>query len=252
MLIRIEAEPGGFITVTDDCAEAALALARGEAVIGLQAEDASETSPWPAESWSGVSYYIMDMEALEDIWYVREAYCRFHGKPLVIEENERFVLREMTEEDAEGIWVLYQDRQISRFLSALGKDEAEVREKIGAYIRHVYGYYGCGMWVMTELSTGAVIGRAGLEPETQKLSDGEISGFFLGYMIKAEYRRQHLAEEACRAAITFAWEHLYAEEIYCRISPDNQPSLALAKKLGFVWMAEDVYVLKNPAFFQTE
>lgn len=246
MLIRVEAEPGGFVTVTDDCTEAALALQRGEAVIGLQAEDSSGTSPWPAESWSGVSYFMTDLEALEDAWYVREAYCRFHQKPLVIEANERFVLREMTGADAPGILALYKEAQISRFLPAPGKDEAEVREKIREYIRYVYGYYGCGMWVLTEPATGAVIGRAGLEPETQQIPEGEISGFFLGYMIDARYRRQHLAEEACRTAIAFAWEHLYAEEIYCRISPENQPSLALAEKLGFVGLAEDIYILKNP------
>lgn len=170
MLIRVEAEPGGFVTVTDDCTEAALALQRGEAVIGLQAEDSSGTSPWPAESWSGVSYFMTDLEGLEDAWYVREAYCRFHQKPLVIEANERFVLREMTGADAPGILALYKEAQISRFLPAPGKDEAEVREKIREYIRYVYGYYGCGMWVLTEPATGAVIGRAGLEAETQQIS----------------------------------------------------------------------------------
>lgn len=244
--MRIEAEPGGFLTVTDDCTEAALALQRGEAVIGLQAEDPSGSSPWPAESWSGVSYFITDLEALEDTWYVGEAYCRFHGKPLVIEANARFILREMTEGDASGILTLYKDGQINRFLPVPGKDEAEVREKIREYIRYVYGYYGCGMWVMTEPDTGTVIGRVGLEPETQQILQGEVSGFFLGYMMGKRYRRQHLAEEACRIAITFAWEHLYAEEIYCRISPENQPSLALAEKLGFAWLAEEIYILKNP------
>ncbi len=242
MLIRTEAEPGGFVTVTDDCTEASLALQRGEAVIGLCAVDSSGTSPWPAESWPGVSYYITDLEALEDTWYVRRAYCRFHGKPLVIEANERFVLREMTEEDTEGIRALYEDEQIRRFLPVPEGSQEEIQ----AYIRHVYGYYGCGMWVITEPETGKVIGRAGLEPETRQLSSGEIGGFFLGYMIKAEYRRKHVAEDACRAAIAFAWEHLYAEVICCRISPENQPSLALAKKLGFMWMAEDIYILRNP------
>lgn len=245
MLIRIEIEPDGYITVTDDCREAAKALERQEAVIGLRPEESWNQSPEPAQSWSGVSYYITDLEALEDTWYVREAYYRFHGKPLVIASNERFVLREMTAEDAEGIADLYRDSMSCRFCPLPGKNIKEIKEKIQSYIQYVYGCYGCGMWVMEEPGTGKIIGRVGIEPETQEMPDGRVSGFFLGYLIAKGYRRKYLAEEACRIAISFAWNWLWLDRLYCKISEQNAPSIALAKKLGFQKADRQLYVLQN-------
>jgi len=66
----------------------------------------------------------------------------------------------------------------------------------------------------------------------------------VGYTVDADYRRQGFAFEAVQAL--FAWAN--AEHAICRfrasIAPDNAPSLALARKLGFVqtgsqWDEED-------------
>lgn len=66
----------------------------------------------------------------------------------------------------------------------------------------------------------------------------------VGYTVDADYRRQGYAFEAVQAL--FAWAN--AEHHICRfrasIAPDNVPSLALARKLGFVqtgtqWDEED-------------
>lgn len=66
----------------------------------------------------------------------------------------------------------------------------------------------------------------------------------VGYRVDADYRRQGFAFEAVQSL--FAWAN--AEHDICRfrasIAPDNAPSLALARKLGFVqtgsqWDEED-------------
>jgi RimJ/RimL family protein N-acetyltransferase len=41
------------------------------------------------------------------------------------------------------------------------------------------------------------------------------------------------ATEALRAALAWGKDHLPGDKAVCIISPENQPSLALAKKVGF-------------------
>ena len=251
MLIRVEAVPGGFVTVTEDGEEASRLIQQGEAVIGILSEKDAD-SPQPAGCWSGVSYFITDMEALEDTFYLKEAYFRFHGLPLIIAREEGVCLREMTVADAAGIWKLHQDTQISRFLPIPATSVAELEEKIASYIQSIYAYYSCGIWVLEEEETGEIIGRVGIEPQEAVEEHSEDSsekpdiedhraGFYLGYMLRQDWRGQHLMERMCCLVLADALDRLELEQVYCKIAPENTASLGLARKLGFVHVAGELY-----------
>ena len=330
MLIRIETVPGGYVTATDDGMEAAKLAKQGEAVIGILSKQDTD-SPQPAGCWSGVSYFVTEPEALEDLFYVREAYCRFHGLPLRIAAEEGICLREMTVSDAPGIWKLYQDEAVRRFLPLPAKSVEELADRIDAYIHTIYRFYSCGIWVLEKEDTGEIIGRVGIEPqcgtaiwsaepafqdepeetgsqnrsgrleeagkaqggsetsqtpyeqyaleeagkvqggsetsqtpyeqyaleeagkvqgsseeaECQDMSgrqaDCAQEGFYLGYLLLAPFRGQHLMERMCRLVLTDAAKRLELKRVYCRIAPDNQASIGLAGKLGFVPVSETLY-----------
>lgn len=55
----------------------------------------------------------------------------------------------------------------------------------------------------------------------------------LGYLVGALYRRQGYAEEMCREVIGCAFEMFGADQVRVRIHRENEPSLKLARKLGF-------------------
>jgi len=53
-------------------------------------------------------------------------------------------------------------------------------------------------------------------------------------MVFPEHRRRGYAEEATRAMISWAGEQPGVRGIRASVSPDNEPSLNLVRKLGFV------------------
>lgn len=55
----------------------------------------------------------------------------------------------------------------------------------------------------------------------------------IGYTVLAPYRRQGYAEESVRAMMRWAREEHHVRRFRLSIGPDNEPSLALARKLGF-------------------
>lgn len=251
MLIRLEAVPGGYVSVTDDWETAQKALQEGEAVIGILSDD-TDDSPRPAGCWSGVSHFITDVSALEDTFYVQEAYCRFHHLPMIIYQDEDVILREMMPADAKELWELHSEESVRTFVPLPADSLEELPTVIESYCENIYSCYHCGIWVIADAVTGRVIGRAGIEPRTEQSKvwdmvtneECSVEGFFLGYLIAEVYRGRHLTERICRQALLYAAEELELAEIYCRIAPDNQPSVHLAKKLGFEQIGEEIYLCR--------
>jgi RimJ/RimL family protein N-acetyltransferase len=101
----------------------------------------------------------------------------------------------------------------------------------------MYGYYGYGMWLITEKTTGKVIGRAGLE---HRDFDG-VTELELGYLIASEWRKKGIAYEVCREIISYAKDNLGFQRINAVVDPKNTASLALLEKLNFTYL-EDISI----------
>ena len=67
------------------------------------------------------------------------------------------------------------------------------------------------------------------------------AGFYLGYMLRQDWRGQHLMERMCCLVLADALDRLELEQVYCKIAPENTASLGLARKLGFVHVAGELY-----------
>lgn len=65
-------------------------------------------------------------------------------------------------------------------------------------------------------------------------------GIELGYTVFPAYRRQGIAQEALQALISWACQQAPVDRAILSISPDNRPSLALAKKLGFAQIGQHI------------
>lgn len=174
-------------------------------------------------------------ESLEGITssYARMVYARFYHEPLVIAETEHLLIREMTMQDLDQLYEVYDTLTDCPFVEQLYEREEE--EAFSAdYIHNMYGFYGYGLWVLLSKEENRVIGRAGIE--NRELDGQQIQE--LGYLMGTPWQGKHLTLEACKAILTYAFDQLELEELFLCCEHNNKPSIALAQKLGFAPYAD--------------
>lgn len=182
---------------------------------------------------SGQSYEAADIiaEGFEevDFYFLERIYQRKHGIPWRVIETERTYLREMTVEDVDVLYEIYAQEGITDYVEPLYENREEEIAYTKAYIRHMYTYYGYGMWLICDRRNDTVIGRAGLNHQE---IEGEIE-LEMGYLIRREYQRQGYALEVCLAILDYARKGLDFKRVNCLVEEENQISEHLLGKLGF-------------------
>lgn len=176
--------------------------------------------------FSKAPFGVLSLNAV-DLGYIESVYKRFYGIPWTILETDRCIIREITEEDLDALYEVYEDPSITRYTEGLYEDREEERKFIREYIEKVYGFDGFGIWAVILKETGRLIGRAGIAwregydtPE-------------LGYVIGVPYQRKGIATEICRAILSYVTEELGFQEIRVLFEKENTASLKLCRKLGF-------------------
>ncbi len=169
-----------------------------------------------------------------DFFFLERIYQRKHGIPWTVIETDRCFLREMTMDDLEELYRLYEEPEITRYMEGLYEDRKKEEEYTRAYITNMYRFYGYGMWLVIQKKTGRMIGRAGL-------NNIDIHGepaLEMGYMIGKLYQNQGYATEVCEGIIQFAREGTEFQTLNCLIQKENVKSVHLVEKLDFTWEEE--------------
>ena len=181
----------------------------------------------PNQRYSGVEMLVEGFEEV-DVDFLEKVYQRYHRIPWTILETERCVVRELTLDDMDELFKLYEDGEIDKYTDPLYPYEEE-KEFQRAYIENMYRYFGYGLWLVFSKETGELIGRAGLE-HREYHEEIELE---LGYIIGTKYQGQGFATEVCEAILEYAKENTGFERINALIEEGNIASEKLAKKLGF-------------------
>ncbi len=178
-------------------------------------------------SGTGCDGILLD---LQDVPYesLNRFYLRKQDLPWDIMTTERTAIREITEEDLPELFELYEGEGITDYMEPLFPYEDEL-EYTKSYRKYMYGYYGYGIWLVTDPEGEHVIGRAGFHITLIK----EEPYFEMGYVIGTPYQGQGYATEVCSALLEYAKEELEQEEVHCFIEEGNTKSIGLVKKLGF-------------------
>lgn len=174
-----------------------------------------------------------------DYEFMTHMYERSKKIPWEILRTKRCILREITIQDVKTLYEIYKDPNITLFMEGLYENIEDEIEFTKAYIENMYGFYGYGMWIIEEIRTGTVIGRAGI---TNRDGYDELE---IGYLIESRHQRMGYAEEVCRAIITYAYEKLGAEKLNSFIQEENVASIQLCKKMGFEWVEEVIIEQKR-------
>jgi RimJ/RimL family protein N-acetyltransferase len=162
-------------------------------------------------------------------------------------ETERLVLRQWRKDDFRPYHAIVSHPDVHKHFGPNPMSAEDCWRRLTASVGG-WQFLGFGTWGVEEKGSGELVGNVGffnawrdLEPE-------------MGWIMAAETHGKGMALEACRAALEWAEGNLAPTPMWAIIAPANQPSIKLARKLGFEPLGETAYhgdptlVLKRPAW----
>ena len=226
--------------VTDKSDVATYLLTKGGAVLGYLHEGGDS-------SFTGIRYVVeeafseLDKEINDGsgdsrgedgdgmpVSYLDRVYRRYKNIPWDILETERCLIRETMEDDVEAFFDIYSDPEITKYTEALYPAIEEEKAYVREYIEKIYHYFEFGVWTVILKETNEIIGRAGFSVrEGYDLPE-------LGFVIGTKWQHKQIAYEICKAILKYGEEELGFVNVQALVRPENEPSVALCKRLGFV------------------
>ncbi len=179
------------------------------------------------------------LESFEELTpsFFYHVHQRSLGKPVTIASTKRLLIRELAEEDIKELYPIYQDPDVRRFIDDIDDYMDKERDKLKAYIKNVYSFYGYGLWGVYSKTSGGLIGRCGIE---NQIIDGK-EEIMLSYLLDSNHWGYGYALECCKAVFAYALEELNIHRIVAVIDQNNTRSLQTAKNLGMKPEKELVY-----------
>ncbi len=140
--------------------------------------------------------------------------------------TERLLMRGWRDEDHEAFARILAEPLVAQGMGAkTGLTPGEAWRHMAQMAGH-WELKGFGNWVLEELDSGEVVGRAGLYFPSG-WPDLEI-----GWLVAREHWGKGYAPEAGRASALWAQEELGRDHIVSVIDPANDRSIRVAEKLG--------------------
>jgi RimJ/RimL family protein N-acetyltransferase len=152
----------------------------------------------------------------------------------VVFETDRLTVRDWAESDGDRVFDIYRRWEVARWLGA----DPRVMSDRGAASRVIERWNErnadpkYGVWAVEEKATGVVAGTVLLvplpEPAAPDESKGEVE---VGWHFHPDAWGRGLATESALGAISHGFK-AGVGEIYAVVRPDNNPSLAVCRRLG--------------------
>jgi len=186
--------------------------------------------------WNDVLYLVQNISEM-DYETVNRMLLRHLRLPWEILRTKRCLVREITEEDIDELYKLYEDKSLTEYMEDLFNDKEEELEYIRYTIDKQYRFYEFGIWLVESIEDGRIIGRAGID-----IRDG-YDAAELGFVISREYQNKGIAYEVMSAIIEYAKERLCINELNAFADLKNKKSVNLLKKLGFANVKDSFWKL---------
>ena len=167
----------------------------------------------------------------------------------IIIETNRLLLRTFTALDANLIYELNLDPDVTRYTHDPVKDVAHAAEILEKVIIPQYVLYNHGRWAVHLRSTLEFLGWCGLKyrPELNEID--------LGYRFKKECWGKGYATEAAYSSIVYGFEKIGLQRIMGRAETDNIGSWKVLEKCGMTYLGDEevdgyavrTYEIRNPS-----
>ena len=156
-------------------------------------------------------------------------------------ETERLLLRPITADDVDDLHSYQSIPEVCRYIPPEPRTREQILERIATTYRSTLDEAGQYLNVAAERrADGRVIGDVVLFWHSAEHKSGEI-----GYVFHPDVAGQGYATEACRAVLALAFDGLGLHRVTARIDARNEPSAALARRLG---MRQEAYLRENEWF----
>ncbi len=157
-------------------------------------------------------------------------------------ETARLRLREMNTADAEAVYRIFADDEVTRYYDFdTFTDIEEAKALIDRQLDRFQKKVGI-RWGITFKGEDVVIGTVGLIFTAENRQGG------LGYDLGRPYWRRGIMSEVLEAVIQFCFETAHVERIQALVLPGNVASSNLLMKHGF----EEEGILEGFAFFKNK
>jgi ribosomal-protein-alanine N-acetyltransferase len=141
----------------------------------------------------------------------------------------RLLLREITADDAEGIFMLRSSNEVMKYIDRpRAKTIEDALEFIGKIEMAVQENNGIN-WAITLKENSAFVGSIGLWRIIKEHYRAEI-----GYMLIPSFQGKGMMQEAMEAVIAYGFNQLNLHSIEANVNPENLASIRLLEKNKFV------------------
>ncbi|VEA64072.1 Acetyltransferase (GNAT) family [Serratia plymuthica] len=134
-------------------------------------------------------------------------------------------------EDFESLAAMWADPEVVRYIGGTPRDSEDSWGRLMRYVGH-WALLGYGYWAVRDKISGAYLGGIGFSDFRRTIIPA-LDAPEMGWTLVTAAQGKGYATEALRAALVWGKEHLPSDKAVCIISPENKPSLALARKVGF-------------------
>ena len=142
-------------------------------------------------------------------------------------ETERLILRWITSDDAEFLFVLMNDTSYLRFIGDKGiRTITDAHDYIQNGPIDSYENFGYGLYLTERKEDGAAIGICGL------VNRKTIDDVDIGFALLPEYWSKGYAHESATAVIEYGKNVVGLKRIVAVTAAENQSSIRLIKKIG--------------------
>ncbi len=144
-------------------------------------------------------------------------------------ETERLVLRRVTEEDADDLFVLRSDERMMQYIDRpRAKSIEDAKKLIDVFEDFLQKGEGIN-WGISLKENSRLLGTICLfkfQPENYRAE--------IGYLLHADFHRQGIMNEAMKPVIDYGFNTLKLHSIEANVNPSNLASIKILEKNNFI------------------
>lgn len=152
----------------------------------------------------------------------------------------RLRLRGHRADDLDAAMPMWSDPITTRFIGGRPYTREEVWQRIQRYAGS-WALLGFGFWAVEDVASGRIIGEVGVMDAKRDIDPQISDELEMGWALGPGVRGQGYASEAVGAVLGWVESNLGAPRLVAMIAPENEPSLRLAGKFGFVERVRTTY-----------
>ncbi|RFU65065.1 GNAT family N-acetyltransferase [Peribacillus glennii] len=143
-------------------------------------------------------------------------------------ETERLILREITKDDAKGIFACFSNENVTRYYGQETIKNIEQAEKFVEFFSRNYNEKRGIRWGIERKGIKGIVGTIGFNSWFAKHKRAEV-----GYEIHPDQWRKGYAAEAISKVLSFGFDVMDLSRIGAVVFIDNEASKNLLTKIGF-------------------